>query len=113
MSHDIAPRDLYPDAIDTRLVLRLYAWIAIAAGVVSYAWIDLIVPSLFTSYDLAGLPFGRSALIRTISAAVTAVGVVAVGLSRIEHPVSRRRALLWFAVAHLVFGVLFYLQWIA
>ena len=113
MSHEISAHDLHPDAIDTRLVLRMYAWIAITAGVVSYGWIDLIAPSLFTSYDLPGVPFGRSALIRTISGAVAALGFVAVGLSRIENPVSRRRALLWFAAAHLVFGSLFYLQWMA
>src|SRR6185436_7667982 len=38
-------------------------------------------------------------------------GITAVGFSRIEDPPSRRRALQWFAWAHLLGGVMFFLQW--
>jgi signal transduction histidine kinase len=32
-------------------------------------------------------------------------------LRRIEDPIGRRRALFWFGSAHLVFGVMFFIQW--
>src|SRR5690242_19569802 len=105
--------DVYPDAIDTRLVLRLYAWVTIATGLLLYLWMELFFSSLTTTTpNLDGIAFGRSGLLRTITAAITSLGFIAIGLSRIEHPVSRGRALHWFAVAHLTFGAMFFLQWL-
>ena len=108
------PPDFHPDAIDTRLVLRIYAWITIALGFLVYAGPGApLFPSVQAHPDLAGIPFGRAGLYRVVAAAVAMSGFTAVGLSRIENPLSRRRALYWFAVAHLSFGAMFFLQWYA
>jgi signal transduction histidine kinase len=102
----------YPDAIDTRLVLRIYGWITVTASVFLYLWpLRLFFPELLAVADLAGLPFGRYAILRTAAAVVAAMGMVAIGFSRVEDPVSRRRGLYWFAWAHLLFGAMFFIQW--
>ena len=105
--------DIHPDAIDTRLVLRIYAWIAIVVGLTVFNWLDWQLPDWHTVRDLPGIPWGRAGLYRLVGTAVAALGLIAVGLSRIEHPVSRARALHWLAVAHLTFGAMFFLQWYA
>lgn len=105
------PPDFHPDSIDTRLVLRIYAWITIALGFFVYCWPAVFFQWIRTAPDLPGVPWGRAGLYRVIAAAVAASGFIAVGLSRIENPVSRRRALYWFAVAHLSSGVMFFIQW--
>jgi signal transduction histidine kinase len=74
----------HPDAVDTRLVLRIYAWVVTAIG----------------------LAF----LMRSLGGVVAAFGFTAVGLARIEDPISRVRALKWFAIGHLVFGGIFFIQ---
>jgi signal transduction histidine kinase len=97
-----------PEAIDSRLVFRVYAWIAIAGGLTLYAW----GPMLILQLPAPGLPYGRAAILRTAAAILAASGVCASGFARLIDPVSRRRGLTWFAAAHLVFGGLFLLQWI-
>ena len=47
-------------------------------------------------------PFGRNALVRVAGSVVAAAGMVAFGISTVQHPRSLRRALLWFAIAHTV-----------
>ena len=42
-----------------------------------------------------------------VAAVVAAFGFTAIGLSRIDDPISRRRALFWFSMGHVVFGVVF------
>ena len=113
MSRAPSPVDVHPDSIDTRLVLRIYAWIAIAVGLIVFNWHDWQLPDWHTVRDLPGIPWGRVGLYRTLGAALIALGFIAVGLSRIEHPVSRARGLHWFAVAHLTFGAVFFVQWYA
>jgi signal transduction histidine kinase len=98
-----------PEAIDSRLVFRVYAWIAIAGGLTLYAW----GPMLLLQLHAPGLPYGRAAILRTAAAILAAAGVCALGFARVMDPVSRRRGLTWFAAAHFVFGGLFLLQWIA
>ena len=113
MSRAPSAVDVHPDAIDTRLVLRIYAWIAIAVGLIVFNSLDWQLPDLHTVRDLPGIPWGRAGLYRLVGSAVVAMGCVAVGLTRIEHPVSRARALHWFAVAHLTFGAMFFIEWYA
>jgi signal transduction histidine kinase len=81
--------------IDSRAALRGYAVLVSLAGLVVAGWGQQWLGS-----DLAGQPWGRAALIRVFGALLIAAGCVAAGLSTIEEPPSRRRALLWFAVAH-------------
>jgi signal transduction histidine kinase len=52
--------------------------------------------------DLDGVPFGRNALVRVAGSVVAAAGMIAFGISTVQHPRSLRRALLWFALAHTV-----------
>jgi signal transduction histidine kinase len=106
----------YADAIDTRLVFRIYAWIAITSGVFVYLWWGRPVgflPDTITAVDLPGLPFGRFAVARTIAAIVVSFGMCAAGFARVEDPLSRGRALTWFAAAHLLGGLMFFGQWLA
>jgi signal transduction histidine kinase len=106
----------YADAIDTRLVFRLYAWTAITIGVFVYMWWPVaftFLPESLTAVDLPGLPFGRFAVVRTIAALAVAFGIAAAGSARIEEPISRNRALTWFAAAHLIAGTMFLAQWLA
>lgn len=99
-----------PEAIDTRLVFRIYAGMSIAAGLVAYAWPKMLLP--LASFP-AATPESPWALARVAAALVAASGVAAAGLSTLPNPVSRARALYAFAIAHVVFGVLFLFQWIA
>ena len=89
-----------PEAIDSRLVLHIYACIAIPSGIVGYMWSMLI--GARTTADL-----------RILAAAVAAVGCCAAGLAAIEDPVGRRRALMGFAHGHILFGALLIAQSIA
>jgi signal transduction histidine kinase len=100
-----------PDAIDTRLVFRIYSWIAIASGLLVYLWPQTFFPEFLAQQHFAGLPWGPFAVLRVAAAIVAAFGVSAAGFSHIEDPVSRRRALYWFASAHLLFGAMFFVQW--
>ena len=100
-----------PDAIDTRLVFRIYSWIAIASGLIVFDSPPFVFPALLSETGLPGVPWGKVALARTVAALVVGAGLVAAGLRRIEDPIGRRRALYWFASAHLAFGVMFFIQW--
>jgi signal transduction histidine kinase len=100
-----------PDAIDTRLVFRIYSWIAIASGLIVFDSPLWVFPVLLGDTSLPGVPWGKVGLVRTVAAIVVASGLVAAGLRRIEDPIGRRRALYWFASAHLAFGVMFFIQW--
>jgi signal transduction histidine kinase len=93
-----------PEAIDSRLVLHLYACVTIPAGLVGYMW-PVLVGMTDTSAWLAN---GRVA-----AAAVAAVGCCAAGLGAIDDPVGRRRGLIGFAHAHILFGALLMAQSIA
>jgi signal transduction histidine kinase len=86
-----------PEAIDSRLVLHVYACVAIPAGIVGYMWPILIGAGMTVNF-------------RTLAAGVAAVGCCAAGLTAIEDPVARRRGLLGFAHAHILFGTLLIAQ---
>jgi len=92
-----------PEAIDSRLVLHVYACVMIPLGLTAYMW-----PTL------TGIPGHADtwyATARIIGAAVAAIGAIAAALAAIEEPLGRRRALLGVAHAHVLFGVLFLIQW--
>ena len=100
----------HPDAIDTRLVLRIYAWVSTIVGLLVADSPPTFFPGVRANPDFPGIPWGRVGLIRAVAAIVVALGLTAVGLSRIENPVSRRRALYWFAFGHLYLGAMFAIQ---
>ena len=91
-------------SIDTRLVLRVYAWLVLAVSMF-WAWL-WFGPTL----NPAGIFHGRLAVIQTAAAALGVFGFAAVGMSRVENPASRQRALWWFALGHLYFGLVFWGQ---
>lgn len=99
-----------PESIDTRLVLRVYAGLTIIAGFAVYGWPATFLPN-------AGFPSATPenpwSLARVAAGLVAASGVCAAGLSTIANAVSRARALYALAVAHVVFGAMFLLQWVA
>jgi signal transduction histidine kinase len=98
----------HPDAINTRLVLRIYAWIVTTIGVSFMDGFPFFIVAARADYDLPGYPWGRVGAMRLGAAAVAALGFTAIGLSRIDSPVSRQRALYWFAIAHIVPGLVFF-----
>ncbi len=91
-----------PEAIDSRLVLHVYACVMIPLGLTAYMW-----PTLTGT---PGHPYTWHATARIIGAAIAAVGAIAAALAAIEEPLGRRRALLGVAHAHVLFGVLFLIQ---
>ena len=106
-------RGQHPDAINTRLIFRVYAWITIAAGLAVYFWPRLMPTQLFEHVQLVGVPSDGSPLLRIGAAVVTGAGWCAAGFSNVDDPSSRRKGLNRFAVAHLFFGALFLIQWYA
>jgi signal transduction histidine kinase len=92
-----------PEAIDSRIALHVYACVAIPLGLVAYMW-----PMLTGS---PGYPSPWHTTARIAGAAIAGVGSIAAALAAIEEPLGRRRALLGFAHAHILFGVLFLIQW--
>src|SRR5436190_4900775 len=93
-------------SIDTRLVLRVYAWVVLTISLVLSEAPQLIVRNL----DLPGVPYGWFGLVHLSLAALSVFGFSAVGMSRIESPASRQRALWWFAFGHMYFGLWFWGQ---
>ena len=96
-----------PDAIDTRGVFRVYAWVAGIGGLVVMLWGQ----SSFGPPDLSGQPWGRAALVRVFGSIVFAAGCCAAALRSVEDPASRHRALRWFVVGHAVVASMVFLQW--
>jgi signal transduction histidine kinase len=94
-----------PEAIDSRLVFHVYACSAIPAGVLVYMWPLLV--GMERDGDLWFAP-GRIA-----AAGLAASGCCAAAFAKIEEPLANRRALLGFAHAHILFGVMVVLQWVA
>ena len=78
-----------PDVIDSRIVFRIYAALALLSGSVIVGW---------------GPPwFGTATMGRLFGAVVAASGCWAATLSELEDPAVRRRGFLWFAPAHYIF----------
>jgi signal transduction histidine kinase len=96
-----APR---PEAIDSRLVFHVYACLALPAGIVVYMWPLLVSEGHATLYFAPG---------RIAAAGVAAAGCCAAAFAAIDDPLARRRGLLGFAHAHLLFGAMVIVQWVA
>jgi signal transduction histidine kinase len=86
----------YNDAVDTRIVFKVYAVTSWAGGVLL-----LIVGPHFFPLELAGFPRAGGLVARIAGAAVVAAGCFAWPFSLVEDPNARRRALGWWAAGHL------------
>lgn len=102
------PAEQSPDVIDVRLVFRIYAGITMVAGLGVYSWPGTLLPGATFH---AATPAGPWAPARVAAALVVASGACAAGLASLQDPSSRVRALRSFALAHLAFGGLFFIQW--
>jgi signal transduction histidine kinase len=103
----------YPDAIDTRLVFRIYAWLAITSGVFVYVSPPEYLAAYIQGMGNLSVQAARnlnSSILRAAAAVIVGAGVCAAGFARIDHPIARRRTLMHFAIAHVVFGLLWLIQ---
>jgi signal transduction histidine kinase len=91
-----------PFVFDSRLVLRVYMWTALVAG-------GAIVGTGIRG--IPGWPHPRSSLIWIGGALLIAAGSAASGLSLIDEPADRRRALYRFGTGHLLLGLVAWSQW--
>jgi signal transduction histidine kinase len=87
----------YPDAVDTRLVFKVYAIIAWIGGFALFAWGVLLF-----GIDLPGVPYGLAVPIRVTGGIIMGVGCLAKAMANVEDPVARRRGLFWFVVGHTI-----------
>lgn len=99
-----------PEAIDTRFVLRVYAWVTIVGGLLVCSWPAALLPDGRFPDATPAAPW---AFTRVAAALVVAAGSCAAGLAGLAEPLARHRSLYAFALAHLVFGGLFIMQWVA
>jgi signal transduction histidine kinase len=89
----------------TRLVFWGYAAIAWAAGFLLSAW-----RPMWFGVDLAGLPFGRAALIRLAGAAIMTAGCFAAAMTEVADSDALQRGMLWFAGGHAILWLMVLLQ---
>lgn len=87
---------LSPDAVDTRTLFRVYGACAALAGLLAFA-----APSRLGGLLGSGA-LADPAVVRFAGSLLVALGIATGGLSEIEDPRSRHRALGYFAFAHLV-----------
>jgi signal transduction histidine kinase len=91
-----------PEAIDSRLVLNIYAAAALPLGIVTYMWPLLPPPHLAAPPSIVRM--------RITAAVITALGCCASAFSAVDDPVGRRRGLMGFAHAHIMLGVMLGIQ---
>ena len=91
-----------PEAIDSRLVFRVYAAAALPLGIVTYMW-----PLLPPLHDSSKPWVVR---MRITAAVITALGCCASAFGAVDEPLGRRRGLIGFAHAHLMLGAMLGIQ---
>ena len=92
-----AIRRLRQEGIDCRLVLQIYGWLAIIAG------LNITGTGI---RGLPGVPLAYASFIWIIGMAVAAAGCAAWGLALNADPVSRRHGLQLFAIGHVLVGLI-------
>src|SRR5689334_13153868 len=98
-------RSLPLDALDSRVVLLGYAIVVCPVGLVLALW-----GPVWVNGPLNGLPFGLESLVRMVGSAALAAGLSGFAISQTSDAVERRRALLWFAIAHAFVLLMAFLQ---
>jgi hypothetical protein len=91
-----------PDAIDTRFVFRLYAWMAIAGGCLMYRW-----PPTFMEAWVPGH------LLPLVASTTAAFGCCAAGFAAIGDSIRRQPGRFRWGLAHMLFAAMFVIQWFA
>ncbi len=87
----------YPDAVDTRIVFRIYAYAAWLVGFALLGW-----GPIWFGIDLPGIPYGLAIPIRATGGVIMGAGCLARAMVNVEDPETRHWALLWFAGGHAV-----------
>lgn len=98
-------RGLPLDAVDSRSVLRLYAFVVGPIGFLVFGW-----GPMWLDATLTGQPWDVSSVTRIAGACIVASALCAYASSLVENPVDRRRCLGWFLVAHAVVAVIAFTQ---
>ena len=99
--------------IDTRLAFRAYAVLTAALGMacvggnVGVTLGAEFQPAFFVLHPTDASPWGQYVVPRLAGAVLLFAAMIALAFARIEDAEIRRRSLSRFAIAHLVFGVLF------
>jgi signal transduction histidine kinase len=95
----------HPVRIDTRLVLRIYAALAMAGGALTALWGPVfLLPAPGES------PWFRASLVRVLGASVFVSGCSSLALAGVEDPEARRRGVGWFAVGHAALALVVAIQ---
>ena len=94
-----------PNAINTRIIFRVYAIVAWIAGFFVFAW-----GQVWLGTDLPGLPYGLAIPIRLTGAVIMGAGCMARAVVNVDDPRTRRRALLWFAWGHMIVLLVIFTQ---
>jgi len=85
-----------PEAIDTRLVFRVYTWIAVVGGFWVFSWggsRERFPLPRVEEVDLPAVSWGRLSLFTLAAMVVVGAGCCASALAGTDNPVARRRAL--------------------
>lgn len=99
--------------INTKLVFHAYAVVTAAVGVIimtANVGVSLgaeLQPAVLVLHPNAASPFGPYVVPRITGAVVVTAALIALAFARLDDAEARRRSLNRFAVAHVVFGVLF------
>jgi signal transduction histidine kinase len=103
-----------PDAVNTRWVFAIYAIAILPAALYLYAWPNQLPPQILEKLQLESIPSdGYWSVTRIIASVVAFAGCCAIGGARLQDPIARQRMLHWFAIAHLLCGAMFFIQWLA
>jgi signal transduction histidine kinase len=103
----------HPMPIETKLVLRTYAAVTAILGVVLFAGnvgVGLgaqLQPAFLIVHPTAASPWGQYVVPRIVGSVLLMAALIAMAFARIEDAEARRQSLNRFAVAHVVFGVLY------
>jgi signal transduction histidine kinase len=81
---------------NTRWLFRVYAILIGLTGFVLFGW-----GTAWLGADLPGQPLGKAALIRVTGSILMAAACCAMPFA-LHGPLTRRRGLRWFAIAHLI-----------
>jgi signal transduction histidine kinase len=90
------------ERVDTRVVLHVYTWVTLVTGLTITGTGVRGVPGLLQPY---------ASILWISGMVIAAAGCAAAGLAMNDDPVSRRRALRWFAAGHVMLGLFAWTQW--
>jgi hypothetical protein len=102
-----------PSLINSKLVFRAYALVAAVLGVICLqgnAGVALgaqLQPAFLVLHPTAASPWGQYVVPRLTGVVLLTAALIALAFARLDEAEARRRSLTRFAIAHVVFGVMF------